>query len=221
MKAKNFVLLVLFFTFSSQALAQKIKVRRVKGNQAVIEFSGGTIQPGQAYELVQDEFSEGDSSGGSQRRYLVNLNFAIENTKADSTGATNDTDIALAARFGWNLGTFELGPLVSYSSDATGSVTTTTMLFGGWADLNMIPNAPGEIFVYGVGGQAGFGQREGNGSSQSLMMFMVMPFVKWFPFGSDVGLRLDAGYVYSKQGSTSGDVTTTGFMTSGGLLGYF
>lgn len=212
---------MLFLTFSFEAGAQKIKVRRVKGHQAVIEFSGGTIHPGQAYELVQDEFSDANPGSAPQRRYVVSLSFAMENTKADTTGATSDTDIALAGRFGWNMEQFELGPTISFASDQTGSVTVSTTIFGGFADFNLIPNVPGEVFIYGVGGTGGFGQREGNGSSQSLMHLTAMPFVKWFPYGSDVGFRFDAGYVYQKQGTTAGDVTVTGFLGTAGLLGYF
>lgn len=221
MTLQKIILTVLFLTFSTQALAQKIKVRRVKGNQAVIEFSGGSLHPGQAYELVQDEFSDGGTPGSSRRHYMINLNFAIENTKADSTGATSDTDIALAGRFGWNLEQFEFGPTVSFAADQTGSITVNTYVFGGFLDFNLIQNVPGEIFIYGLGGAGGFGQREGNGSSQSIMNFTAMPFVKWFPFGGDVGFRFDAGYVYQKQGTTGGDVTTTGFLGMAGLLGYF
>ena len=217
---KKFILMTILLTLSSQAFAQKIKVRRVKGNQAVVEFSGGSLQQGQAYELVQDEFSEGSSSA-SHRRYLVNLNFSLENTKSDASGAQNETDLSLSGRFGWNFGQFEFGPMLSYSSDMTGSITLNTLIAGGFADFNLIPNAPGEIFIYGIGGTAGAGQREGSGSTISLMSFTVMPFVKWFPTGGDLGFRIDAGYAYQKLGASGGDVTVTGIVATAGIIGYF
>ncbi|WP_253715977.1 hypothetical protein [Bdellovibrio bacteriovorus] len=225
---KNWHILTIFLTiltvFSSEAFAQKIKVRRVKGNQAVVEFSGGALQQGQAYELVQDEFSEAgaSSSGSSRRRYLVNVNFSMSAMKSDAAGTESETDMSLGARFGWNFGQFEMGPLFSYSSDSTGKVTVNVLKAGGWADFNLIPNIPGEIFVFGVGGFGAFGQSEGGGSSLTIMEFGGGPFIKWFPLATDVGFRADVGYGYQKQsGGTSGDVTITGLTSNAGLIAYF
>lgn len=225
---KNGCILTIFLTiltvFSSEAWAQKIKVRRVKGNQAVVEFSGGTLKQGQAYELVHDEFAEADSSAGgsSNRKYMVNVSFAMSAMKSDAAGSESETDMSLAARFGWNFEQFEIGPWFSYNSDSTGKVTVNVMKAGGWADFNLIPNIPGEIFVFGVGGYGAFGQSEGGTASLSILEFGGGPFVKWFPFATDVGLRADVGYGYQKQsGGTSGDATITGLTSTAGVIAYF
>ncbi|KYG63626.1 hypothetical protein AZI87_14500 [Bdellovibrio bacteriovorus] len=219
---KKWLLVVSILTFSSASFAQKIKVRKVKGNQAVIEFSGGSLQPGNVYELAPDEFGE-SSAVSTSRRYLVGLSFNFENTKADTSGAENETDINLLAKFGWNYGTFEVGPMVSYSSTAIGSVTTTTYKFGGFGDYNMIANTPGEAFIYGLGGYATMGQRDsGTGSKIDVMDFFVGPFAKWFPTGTGVGFRLDGGYIYQKvSGGVGGDATITGLAFTAGIIAYF
>jgi hypothetical protein len=220
-KMRKWILLTILLTVSSSSFAQKIKVRRVKGNQAVVEFSGGSLQQGQAYELVQDEFSEGSSSL-SRRHYSVAAQFNLTNIKSDAAGSENETDMSFTARVGWNFGQFEVGPLFSYSSDATGNVTVNVIKGGGWADFNMIPNGPGELFVYGLGGYGSFGQSDGAGRSLSLMEFGAMPFVKWFPTGADYGFRLDMGYIYQKQsGGTTGDATISGIGSNAGLIAYF
>lgn len=215
------ILLTVVSALPLQSQAQKIKVRRVKGNQAVVEFSGAPLQPGQAYELVQDEFSEGSSSA-SNRRYVVSLDFSLTSLKSDAPGSDSDTDMSLSGRFGWNFGQFEIGPLASYASNSTGNVTINVLKAGGWGDFNLIPNIPGEVFVFGVGGYGAFGQSDGGGASLSLMEFGVGPFAKWFPLGSDFGFRIDAGYMYQRQsGGTTGEVTITGFASTVGLLVYF
>ncbi|MFV8258026.1 hypothetical protein ACNQKP_09475 [Bdellovibrio bacteriovorus] len=219
---KKCFLLILLLAFSSSAFAQKIKVRKVKGSQAIIDFSGGSLAPGQVYELAPDEFGDTTMSQ-SMRRYLIAVSFDLTNTKSDAAGASNETDIAISGRFGWNYATYEFGPLASYAADATGSLTSTLFKFGGWADYNMIANTPGEIFIYGLGGLFDIGQLDnGAGSKRDIMEFFAGPFVKWFPTGSNVGFRLDGGYVYQKQsGGVASDNVVSGLAMQAGLMGYF
>lgn len=219
---KRWLLVLAILTFSSASFAQKIKVRRVKGNQAVIEFSGGSLQPGQVHELAPDEFGE-SSVTSSSRHYVVGVSMSLQNTKSDAAGSENETDIELIGKFGWNFGTYEVGPLATYKSDQVGSITQKTYKFGAFGDFNMIANTPGEAFLYGVGATGSMGQFDsGGGSKRDLMEVFVGPFAKWFPSGSNVGFRVDAGYVYQKQsGGVGGDATVTGLLTSAGLIGYF
>lgn len=219
---KKGLILIALLAFSTSAFAQKIKVRKVKGNQAVIDFSGGNLVPGQVYELAPDEFGEA-SSGLAARKHVVTLDFSLSNSKSDATGAVSETDIALSSRFGWNFASFEVGPVIRYSSDATGSLTTSLVQLGAWADYNMIHNTPGEIFIYGLGGAFSAGQYDnGAGSTRNLMELFAGPFVKWFPTGSNVGFRFDGGYNYGRQtGGIGSDLTVSGLSLQAGLIGYF
>lgn len=220
------ILLASIFTagalWSSPALAQKIMVKKVKGKQAVIEFSGRALKAGQSYEVSQDVFEDPSLDAG-ERNYLVSVSFSLLNTKSDAANSENDTDIFFSGRLGWNLGNFEWGPLVSLTSDTNGATTSTIYQLGGFADYNMITNSPGEIFIYGLGGTGSWGQRQTSGASALDLLEMFMgPYVKWFPTGNSVGFRFDLGYIYIRQsGGIGSEITTTGLATTAGITAYF
>lgn len=218
---KKFILSTLVvLAFSSESLAQKIKVRRVKGNQAIVEFTGGNLEAGRVYELTADDFNS-TSTGGSARQYVAAVSMSLKNTKSDATGAQNETDITMAGQFGWNLGSYEVGPLGVFASSA-GGYTTSSYKLGGFLDYNMIANAPGEVFLYGIGGTLTVGQSDnGLGVKSDLMGFTVGPFAKWFPTNNDIGVRIDLGFIYEKSSGGSSDVTVSGVNSSLGLITYF
>lgn len=220
---KMLLLLTLPLLLSSHdAFAQKIKVKRVKGKQAVVEFSGGYLQTGQVYELAPDEYSEGSSAGGS-RKYVVSLAASLTSTKDDGPNSENVTVLNLLTRFGWNLGHIELGPLFNYSSSSQTNGTVSSLTIGGFADYNLLSNAPGEAFLYGVGGYLSMGQHDpGTGAKNDLMNLFAGPFVKWFPGGGNFAFRGDLGFIYQKiSTSTSGDITSSGLESSIGIIAYF
>lgn len=219
---KKICILLAVLTFSSSVFAQKIKVRRVKGNQAVVEFGGAPMQPGQVYELMaQDDFGEAGTSSGS-RNYVLGLNFSFTSSKSDAAGAANVTDISLTSRFGWNLGSFEVGPVLSYRANDENSFNNTIIKGGVFGDFNVIPNIPGEIFIYGVGGYLAAGQRDnGAGTKGSITEIFAGPFVKWFFGGSTYAFRFDGGYQFQKIASNSSDVTLTGLGMTAGIQAYF
>lgn len=206
---------------SINAFGQKFKVQKIKGDQAVIEVLGGTLQPGRIYEANSPELLNNISSSAA-RDYVFALSFNLLNTKSDATGAQNETDISLTGKFGWNFSNFELGPMMSYSSNDSGDLTTTIFKLGAFADYNIIANIPGEIFIYGLGGTAAFGQFDnGITAKQDLLDAFVGPFVKWFPSGSNMGIRFDTGYIYQKQSIANTEVTVTGLSANIDLLAYF
>lgn len=218
---KKWLLAYVIFFLTPTSFAQKIKVQKVKGNQAVIEFTSGTLQSGQVYELAPHELSQ-SYEAESSRNYLLALSFSLLNTKSDTINAENETDISLTGKLGWNYGSFELGPLASFASDSTGSITSNTYKVGAFIDFNVIANAPGEAFLYGIGGTGSLGQLESSGLKRDLIDFFVGPFIKWFPSGNRVGIRIDAGYIYQKQsGGIGTDTTVTGLATNVDILTYF
>lgn len=208
-----------FISFTPASWGQKIKVNRIKGNQAVVEISGGRLLEGRVYEISSDSFAETSSTA---RNHVIALGATLSNTKSDAANASNNTEISLSGKFGWNSGTFEYGPQGSYSSIGAGGATTTVLNLGVFADYNLTPNNPGETFLYGLGGTFDLGQADnGSGTKTDLMGFFVGPFAKWFPTGSPVGFRFEAGYVYSKRSATGGDVTITGISSNLALMAYF
>lgn len=222
---KNWLIIATLLSLTVPSYAQKIKVKRVKGNQAVVEFSGGTLENGRVYELNADEFGGTTtlpSDLSASRKYSISVGFRLSNSKSDATGAQNETDIQMSGRFGWNTGTIEFGPLGTYSYDQAGNITSTAFTVGGFADYNIIPNIPGEIFLYGLGGQGSFGQADnGAGTKQDLISVFVGPNVKWFPSGREFALRFDGGYEYKKLSSGNADATVTGLGLNVELMAYF
>lgn len=225
---KLWLVIASLMAFSSAAHAQqKIRVKKVKGNSALIESIGGQLTPGMTYDLISPEDMGGDEYSSNNRRYSVGLNFFMNNVKSDASGAVNVTNIDTSLRFGWNFGSIEIGPQVSYSTTIA-SVTSTTYKIGAFADYNIIPNIPGEAFLYGLGVVGAFGQHDPGGNDVNgdlkydLMDAFVGPFIKWFPTGGPYGFRLDVGYLYERQNTTTqGTLTVTGFSSSAGIFAYF
>lgn len=200
------------------AFGQKIKVKRVKGNSAVIEFSG-RLEQGKSYDIFNDEYSTLPNTG-LQKNYSLAGSAEIS-ARRDDDGVSDNT-ISIDVRAGLNKVDYEFGPLFNYSSNSYVS-TTQAFLFGGWYDYNMIANTPGEIFIYGFGALAAFGMAENAASvKQDLMRLNGGMFVKWFPGGGSVGLRFDGGLdMMQASGSDSqSDYTKSGLKLSVGIVGY-
>lgn len=213
-------LIMIVFALLGLALptyAQKIKVRRVKGNQAIVEIQSGHLRNGQTYEVGRDLYTDGAFSPES-RLHVFGVAFALSSTKSSSQNE-NLTSMEGKLRYGWNKGQMEYGVLGSfrYQSEANG---TQTFKGGGFFDFNLLPNIPGEIFIYGLGAQALFGQHEANNSSFNLFDIYGTGFIKWFPKGGTVGVRMDAGLVMQSV-SGAGSSNTTGLVLEASLIGYF
>ncbi|UYL07651.1 hypothetical protein B9G69_011395 [Bdellovibrio sp. SKB1291214] len=214
------LILTMIILGSSSAFAQKIKVRKVKGNTAIVE-STSPLAPGAVYDLIsQDQF--GDDSGPATRDHFVGLNLVFGNTKSDAANSTNETTMNLMARFGWNLATFEFGPLVQMVMTHANDVTATTWKAGGFGDYNLSPNITGEAFVYGLTAWGAFGNEDrGNGTKMDLVDMFGGLFIKWFPTSSSACFRIDFGYQYERQTVSGGYYTDTGITGSAGIFAYF
>lgn len=219
---KSSILAITLLIFSSPALAQKIKVQKVRGNQAIIEFSGGALNSGQVYEISSDDFTDSSSISGPARNHSVNLSMSLVSAKSDRL-TTTTTELSLLAGYGWNFGTLEAGPMAGYTTTNRTGVTATTYKIGGYADYNMIPNTSGEIFIYGLGGQGFFGSSDsGTGSSTTFNQVYAAPYVKWFPGGGNAGFRFDVGYfLQNESGGTTGSNSVSGLMSNVGIFSYF
>lgn len=211
-------ILILTLSFALPSYGQKVKVRRVKGNQAIVDIESGNLRPGQTYELSRDLYTDGAFSPES-RRNVFSVTFSLLSAKGDGNANTTNTSIQGKLRYGWNHETMEFGFLgaMSYVNDTN---TTQSFRGGGFFDFNLLPNIPGEIFIYGLGAQALIGQYEANNSSLSLMDLYGTGFVKWFPKGGTVGVRVDAGVIMQNVSGNSSS-STTGLTVEASLIGYF
>lgn len=211
--------LALILFCSPLAYGQKFTVNKIKGNQAVIEFTGSTLELGQTYDFSTDEFPITNSPS---RKNSITLGFAYIDTLSDITNATNSSILSLNARYGWNFGTFEFGPIGSYLTTTGGGLTSTTFKVGGFADYNFNPNFAGEAFVYGLGVSFSGGIYDpGVGGQTDLLSGLAGPFAKWFPWEGPVGFRIDLGYVYETLSSSLRTSTNTGTGLNVGINAYF
>jgi len=206
------------------AMAQQFKVEKVKGNKAVIEFSGGNLSAGRNYSFGGSS-SEGDGGAtGGARRYVIGGNFDLQYLTYSSTAlagtATKDNLIGLLGRFGWNFESSEIGFILGYANTETSTTSYSLIKAGGFYDYNLTQNRAGKNSVYGVGAEASYGSIT-SAAGGSVLGVYASAFAKWFVFGPSTALRVDLGYSYDKGTYTSYSTTTQGLAVRGGLATYF
>lgn len=208
---------------SSMAMAQQFKVEKVKGNKAVIEFSGANLSPGRTY-AIGGASSEDDSGGSGDRKYVIggsfDLQFLTYSSSALAGTSSKDNLMGLLGRFGWNLENYEVGIIAGYTNSETSTTNSAAIKAGAFFDYNLTPNRPGENSIYGASAEGSYTSITSSTGGSILGLF-VSGFAKWFVFGPSTALRVDAGYSYDKGSYTSYSTTTQGLAVRGGLSTYF
>ena len=219
-------MLKIFFTFIilmsfESTFATTIKVKKVKGKQAIIE-SSGTLKEGETYEVSgNDELSIDSPQSLNKQDRKNSLNLGVNFTSIKS-GSTQEVSYDLSGLYGWNAQNMEFGPTFSYASSDVGAGATSTLLIGGFFDYNLVNNKFPEQIIYGPTAAASMGQIQfANSSSASLMNLEAGFCVKYFLFKLPVALRGELNYAI-KQVSTSGAKSDlSGFVGRGYLSFYF
>lgn len=206
MKQHNLVLLYLVsILMSSPALAATFTVKKTKGNSAVIESSMPlipgetyTIQSGKKSGLISEDVAYPDSNRSRENSFSAGIDASF--FKADNV---QEHEIDLEARYGWNYGNYELGPLVHINLIDEGAGFNTDIYVGGYFDYNLNPNVASEDTVYGLTVQAFGGSREfTSGSSAQIFGFGAGGFLTWYLMRSNAALRFE-GLLEQKKISTS------------------
>jgi hypothetical protein len=205
-------------------MAQQFKVEKVKGNKAVIEFSGAGLSAGRNYSFGGSSSSEDGAATGGARRYVVGGNFDLQYLTYTSTAlagaSSKDNLIGLLGRFGWNFEGYEFGFIMGYTNTETSSSNYSLIKAGGFFDYNLTANRAGENSVYGASAEASYGSITSSAGGSVLGVYASM-FAKWFVFGPSTALRMDLGYSYDKGTFTSYSTTSQGLAVRGGLATYF
>ncbi len=214
------LILMAFILIPISSVAQQIRVEKVKGNKAVIEFSGD-LTPGKTYSIR-------DKSGhNGVRKYVISgsMEFTSSTYAASSLSASvKHNDLNLSARFGWNYEVFEFGPIFGYRNIDSGYVDQHFTSFSGgvFVDYNFTPNHPEASAIFGLTGEGIFGSLTPNsGSSASTTGFFAGGFFKWFGLTDSTALRADLGYDYLKTTADTSNNTLQGFVFRGGIATYF
>lgn len=213
--------------FSLGANAQTAKVVKVSGKKAIVQFpDDARPRVGQTIDLGGGgggDMGGGGGGGGGSRATIIGGSAALSSLSAG--GGSSTTQLEVNARYGWNNGTMEYGPIgtLTYAS-STGS-SSRVLAAGGFFDFNLVPNTPGNDMVYGLGAQGQFGSTStsvGNAEvTGTQMMFQGGGQMKWFALGNTVAIRGDAVYRYISNSSGGTSTNTTGFVVQGGFYIYF
>lgn len=222
-----------FFTLSCVALcfespseAQTIKVKKLKGNQAIVEFVGN-LENGQTYQIASDEKNLGlsmddvntNTSKISVRKNFIGFGFDFYNYSTDPGGVTTGSTVASTFSYGWNKTQYEFGPLLYFAMSGS-AVTTTSFGVGGFYDYNFTKNKSGtqSIFAAGISGM----YKSTSGGSTSLSSISLDPGVSWkyFAFIQSC-LRFDVTYHYESKSAGSTNSNQSGPHISGSIVTYF
>lgn len=221
------VITVVMFLFASFVEAQQLNVIQVKGNRAIVEVqTGEKLKVGESYAVgkVDGEVSlDPVAAGKGSRNYLIGLDFALANTKADTAGAQSVMAIDTAFKFGWNKKQYEWGPLFTLDYTKTGSVKPTyTWGLGAFGTYNFQPNIIGTDLIFSADADFVFSStKAGNADAVNSMGLTVGPFAKWYGISDDHCIRGGLVFAWSRVSPASGDVTTTGIKAIVGISTYF
>jgi hypothetical protein len=162
-------------------------------------------------------------SGGGSRATIIGGSAALSSLSAG--GGSSTTSLEVDARYGWNNGTMEYGPIGSLTYTSSTGSSARVIAAGGFFDFNLIPNAVGTDMVYGLGALGQFGSTStsvGNAEvTGTQMLFQGGGQMKWFALGNTVAIRGDAVYRYISNSSGGTSTNTSGFVVQGGLYVYF
>lgn len=214
---KKLSLFFCLFLCTQSTQSETIKVKKIKGNQAVIEFTGNLITEG-SYQI-----SPQNKPSSLSRDHVIGFSGSFYNLQKDTSGFTTSRSyFGVNANYGWNTGGFEYGPRFAYTSSDTGSGATTTYALGGFLDWNLQENKIDNNTIFGFGFNALYGASNApSGSSTNQLNFYPSFFVKWFPLIPAVALRLDSGYRYVSETASGSTSTTTGFELNAGFSIYY
>jgi len=218
----TFALLLLTTTvLSSNAWAQKIKVKKVKGNAAIIETSV-PLQEGQSYDLQTSPISADVNYSGvgfksRQNSLTLGLNFSML-----QGSSVQENYLAAQGRYGWNYSFLEFGIAgdIAYSDIGTGA--TTDFSLGGYFDYNLITNRDLRTLIYGPFALITIGSRQlAAGGSTGLMNVNAGGFVSFFMAQSSTALRLEGFLEHRQINASVGQSSLTGFGARGLIVFYF
>ena len=216
--------MILLTPLIAPATATKIKVKKVKGQMAVVQFQGKMLD-GENYLLVPGDGSEKDLRTGPRNYRLgVSLNFTSLKTKTSSI-EYNPNEFTINSDFGWNYESYELGPILGYSSSSTGFGGSTTYLtVGAFYDYNFTDNKDPISYLFGTGLRLTYVNITPASGSSGLYNMIVYPnlFWKWWAFGHSTAFKADIGYdIENGKDSAASSVSTSGIKSTAAILLYF
>ncbi len=201
-------LLVLLLT-SQLSHGASITIKRIKGNQAVIEMNS-PLEVGKTYNLETEALTLQTDYSTQYKSRINAISFGAQ-VNLVSGNKTLENNVLFTGRYGWNHSRFEFGPTVTLDISDTGFGTNTSYLIGGYYDYNYVENRNPRDLIYGPSAQFALGNNNysGGGSSQ-ITQFQVGGFLTWFVNNSPLALKTEIGYLYKKVTAAASDTTLSG-----------
>ncbi len=224
MKKYLLALFISLIPWIAPATSTLIKVKKVKGKMALVEFQG-PLMNGENYTLVSSNAAAGELKTGP-RKYRLGLTFNFSSLKTKTSSVEyNPSELTINSDFGWNFEHYELGPILGYSSVSTGFGGSTTYLtVGGFYDYNFTENKIPAPYLFGAGVKLTYVNIAPASGSTGLFLAAIYPnvFWKWWAFGQTTAFKMDVGFdIESGKDSASSSTSTNGFKSTGALLFYF
>jgi hypothetical protein len=213
------LLIASFFVAVTSFAGERAVVQQMKGRRAIIQFEKDIpFSVGQAVYINSETGVElgvrNDARNFLQRQNVVELSGGFSTTDTDP----ETTIFTVSGRYGFNYGNYEFGGRASFKSTEAGSSERSEYTLGGFFDYNLVPNKPGEDFVYGAYAELGIGNQKVGSQNFSYTEIIGGGFLKWFVFSPVLAVRLNLFYQHAKP--ENGDASnTTGI--SWGLAHYF
>lgn len=199
---------------TSTSMAEKIKVKKVKGSSAVIE-STLPLEEGQTYEITPTNVSQDVDYKGStikSRQNSLSFGGSLEYLKSDLLQSNTMT---VQGRYGWNFSNLEAGLVIELSSVDLGNGATTSFIGGGYFDYNLVTNRDPRDLIYGPFVLLATGSTQypssATGGSSTKLASNVGGFATYFLGGSSTAVRGEAFYNYQQINTTAVQNSVAGF----------
>lgn len=206
---KTLVIFSSLYILINVASAQSLKIIRVQGTKAIVEFTGVQVSEGKIYNLENSSDLKLSPNEKSQKIMLAKRKYLIEifggiSKKSTTTGLieTSGTIIDVNSRFGFNYSRFEFGPAIKYNNDSRLEVNSTTLAAGGFFEYNFVHNSEGVPATYGVGFEGLVGTMKLAGvSGISYRELYPYGFYKWFVNSNAAALTMKLGHSLTNKGT--------------------
>lgn len=201
------LMVIVFGTLSSYA--QTIKVNKVKGSKAIVEFEGIDVKIGEKLSVKR-------GSGFSVRRELrerkqsVSFRYTVSDSKTDAASSGSSTTSETKSQdaemsYGYSWGRYEIGAYIDSESEKKTSSETKGIEVGAYGQFNFIENVEDNDFIPYSKLNFGLLSAEVTSSSSSLKVsgtaWTLNLGLLWFPFSQI--FSFDFGYKYGVGGMES------------------
>lgn len=232
---------IALFCLASPAFAGgHLTVKKVKGQNALVEFPSSMVPEKDGDYTISDGHSESSDDepqmgDGSKKinyprdfAWSLGVSFTSLKTKV-STAATSSsatasaavTTITVSTTFLFNFGIIEVGPLVSLTSTSSGGVASTTFRLGPDIDINFISNKSTHNFIPGLEIDGGLLSSSTAGVSSTGYFLDAGLYAKMFPFKNQTAIKLFAGFTITSTAINSVTTSISGPSVQFSLMSYF